>query len=483
MAMNGSPRRWDVRLVLTFSLLLISASVSALEHVNHKKIDPTTAETSFLGKVMNFLWSSSGSGYEHTWPEIEFGWRIITGTIIGFVGSAFGTVGGVGGGGIFVTMLSLIIGFDAKSATAISKCMITGGAAATVFYNLRQKHPTLDMPVIDYDLALLFQPVLVLGISIGVAFNVIFADWMITVLLLIIFVGIATKAFLKGVETWKKETIIKKETARQSQFNGTERTAEVAYEPLPGGPNTSNHKEPKKSKETVRLRHHKGSILENVRWKALGVLFTVWVLILASEIAKSHTTTCSVEYWVLNLLQVPVALGATSYQAVLLYTGKRVIASKGDQRTQWRAHQLIMYCSCGICAGIVGGLLGLGGGFILGPLFLELGIPPQVSSATATFAMTFSASMSVVEYYLLKRFPIPYTLYFVAVSTFAAFVGQVLVRKLVAILGRASLIIFILSSTIFVSAISLGGVGISNMIQRIANKEYMGFENLCTYSA
>ena len=29
-----------------------------------------------------------------------------------------------------------------------------------------------------------------------------------------------------------------------------------------------------------------GSILENVRWKALGVLFTVWVLILASEIAK-----------------------------------------------------------------------------------------------------------------------------------------------------------------------------------------------------
>ncbi|KAH1219414.1 Sulfite exporter TauE/SafE family protein 3 [Glycine max] len=332
------------------------------------------------------------------------------------------------------------------------------------------------MPVIDYDLALLFQPVLVLGISIGVAFNVIFADWMITVLLLIIF-----------------------ETARQSQFNGTERSEEVAYEPLPGGPNTSNHNEPKKSKETT------GSVLENVRWKALGVLFTVWVLILASEIAKSHTTTCSVEYWILNLLQVhefsssksrtqtrteltmimilflwlvPVALGATSYQAVLLYTGKRVIASKGDQRTQWRAHQLVLYCSCGICAGIVGGLLGLGGGFILGPLFLELGIPPQVSSATATFAMTFSASMSVVEYYLLKRFPIPYTLYFVAVSTFAAFVGQVLVRKLVAILGRASLIIFILSGTIFVS-----GVGISNMIQKIANKEYMGFENLCTYSA
>jgi hypothetical protein len=47
-------------------------------------------------------------------------------------------------------------------------------------------------------------------------------------------------------------------------------------------------------------------------------------------------------------------------------------------------------------------------------------------------------------------------LYFVAVATVAAFVGQFVVRKLINLLGRASLIIFILSFTIFVSAISLG---------------------------
>lgn len=31
-------------------------------------------------------------------------------------------MGGVGGGGIFVPMLTLIVGFDTKSAAAISKC-------------------------------------------------------------------------------------------------------------------------------------------------------------------------------------------------------------------------------------------------------------------------------------------------------------------------------------------------------------------------
>lgn len=45
-------------------------------------------------------------------------------TIIGLVGSACGTVGGVGGGGIFVSMLTLVVGFDTKSAAALSKCKI-----------------------------------------------------------------------------------------------------------------------------------------------------------------------------------------------------------------------------------------------------------------------------------------------------------------------------------------------------------------------
>lgn len=47
---------------------------------------------------------------------MQFGWRTVVGSIIGFFGAAFGSVGGVGGGGIFVPMLTLIIGFDPKSA-------------------------------------------------------------------------------------------------------------------------------------------------------------------------------------------------------------------------------------------------------------------------------------------------------------------------------------------------------------------------------
>jgi hypothetical protein len=80
----------------------------------------------------------------------------------------------------------------------------------------------------------------------------------------------------------------------------------------------------------------------------------------------------------LFLHQIPVTVGVSSFEAINLYKGRRSIASKGEEGTNWRVHQLILYCACGILAGVVGGLLGLGGGFILGPLFLELGVPPQV---------------------------------------------------------------------------------------------------------
>jgi hypothetical protein len=67
--------------------------------------------------------------------------------------------------------------------------MIMGTCVSTVYYNLKLKHPSLDIPLIDYDLAMLIQPMLMLGVSIGVILNVVFPDWLVTALLIILFLG------------------------------------------------------------------------------------------------------------------------------------------------------------------------------------------------------------------------------------------------------------------------------------------------------
>ncbi|GAV64472.1 TauE domain-containing protein, partial [Cephalotus follicularis] len=431
-------------------------------------------ESSFATKDSRILQQNGHGSYRHVWPEMRFGWRIVMGSLIGFFGAACGSAGGAGGGGIFVSMLSLIIGFDAKSAAAMSKCMVTGITVAAAYYNIKLRHPTLERPIIDYDLALLFQPMLVLGISLGVTCSVLFAEWMVSVLLIILLFVISTMAFRKGVETWKKETIKIKEVARVAESNGISDEAielECQTEDLKNNCQTET-KEPKRTKV---------SIIENVNWKDLGLLVSVWIAILALQIAKNYTTTCSVLYCVLVFLQIPVTVGVSGYEAYRLLKGRRKIASMGEAVADWRVPQLVFYCFCGLMAGVLGGLLGLGGGSILSPLFLEMGIPPLVSAATASLAMLFSATLSVIEFYLLKRFPVPYALYLFGVAIIATFVGQHGVRRLIDMLGRASIIIFILTFTIFVSALLLGGVGVAQMAQKIEHKEYMGFDNLCSY--
>ncbi|OAY81798.1 hypothetical protein ACMD2_19539 [Ananas comosus] len=135
------------------------------------------------------IFFSASSSPRRVWPGLEANWRSAVATVVGFLGSAFGTVGGVGGGGVFVPLLNLVLGFDTKSAAALSKCMIMGASTSSVWYNLQVSHPTKEVPIIDYNLALLFQPMLMLGITIGVELSVVFPFWLITVLIIILFLG------------------------------------------------------------------------------------------------------------------------------------------------------------------------------------------------------------------------------------------------------------------------------------------------------
>jgi hypothetical protein len=64
--------------------------------------------------------------------------------------------------------------------------MITGGAITSFFYNLMLQHPTQKKPLIDYDICLLLEPALLLGIGAGVVLNVIFPSWIIVILLTIL---------------------------------------------------------------------------------------------------------------------------------------------------------------------------------------------------------------------------------------------------------------------------------------------------------
>ncbi|KAK6779474.1 hypothetical protein RDI58_021658 [Solanum bulbocastanum] len=458
-----------IYLLAGFSVAILS--VFFVQNFKNGDFEPKLYQSS------NLLQRPVGSE-DKVWPELEFSWRIVLATVIGFLGSACGTVGGVGGGGIFVPMLTLVLGFDTKSAAAISKCMIMGASASSVWYNLRVPHPCREAPILDYDLALLFQPMLMLGITVGVSLSVVFPYWLITVLIIILFMGTSSRSFFKAIEMWKEETVLKKSMKEVPVNSRGELVIDTVYEPLV----------PKEEKTALEIFKF------NLNLKRILVLFIVWFVFLLLQVFKASEflnilndlVACTPLYWVLNLIQFPVALAVFGYECVKLYKESKKRRLEGNRESiceadiQWTATNLIFCALCGILGGTVGGLLGSGGGFILGPLLLEIGVIPQVASATATFVMMFSSSLSVVEFYLLKRFPIPYALYLMSVSILAGFWGQCFIRKLIAILKRASIIVFILSGVIFASALTMGVIGIEKSIRMIHNHEFMGFLDFCS---
>ncbi|MQL86810.1 hypothetical protein Taro_019360 [Colocasia esculenta] len=386
-----------------FVVYLVSASSLAVLSVFF--LPRSLQEPDHDGSPLLLLPTDLSSRSVRVWPDLEVNWRVALATVIGFLGSAFGTVGGVGGGGIFVPMLNLIVGFDTKSAAALSKCMIMGASLSSVWYNVRVAHPTKEVPIIDYDLALLFQPMLMLGITIGVALSVVFPYWLITVLIIILFLGnhlpppqtpqlyaaaatttnqachapmlvsgTSSRSFFKAVQMWEQETILKKEEEKRRQeaqskcIHGDEVIVDADYAPLV----------PKQERSGLDI------LRSNIRWKDILVLCVVWVCFVVLQVLKTNVAVCSPLYWVVNVLQFPVAISLFAWKAASLYRESKERRMAGnwecvcEASIEWSGLQLLFCALCGILGGTVGGLLGSGGGFVLGPLLLEIGVIPQV---------------------------------------------------------------------------------------------------------
>lgn len=95
--------------------------------------------------------------------------------------------------------------------------MILGGALANVGWNIQQEHPFLSgQPLIDFDVALLLQPNMLLGISIGVICNVVFPSWFIIVEFIITLGYITSRSFRSGLLRWRNETGLLEEKKEKS---------------------------------------------------------------------------------------------------------------------------------------------------------------------------------------------------------------------------------------------------------------------------
>ena len=81
---------------------------------------------------------------------------------------------GIGGGGVVVSFSMIFFSFSTKSAIALSGITILACSITRFIFNIKQKHPEKDAVVIDYGLATVMLPTVLMGSLVGVFFNVVF---------------------------------------------------------------------------------------------------------------------------------------------------------------------------------------------------------------------------------------------------------------------------------------------------------------------
>jgi uncharacterized membrane protein YfcA len=76
-----------------------------------------------------------------------------------------------------------------------------------------------------------------------------------------------------------------------------------------------------------------------------------------------------------------------------LSSGFKITSSE----TARKINKILFICFLG---GVISGMLGVGGGIVMAPLMLELGLEPRVAASTSNFLLIFTSSAGVILFIL-----------------------------------------------------------------------------------
>jgi len=180
-------------------------------------------------------------------------------------------------------------------------------------------------------------------------------------------------------------------------------------------------------------------------------------------------TTCSTAWWAYTLTQFPILAIVTAvvtWICVKRYTEKRFlhwVPDSGD--IEWNFAKAIIYPLFAMLAGGLGGLLGIGGGMIISPLLLELGVVPRVTSATSAIAVAVTSSSGTLQKLLLGLIHWDYLIYYMTVGALGSFVGQTLLDWALKRYKRQSIVVFLVQIVMILAVCLMGLKGILDIIQ------------------
>jgi len=188
-------------------------------------------------------------------------------------------------------------------------------------------------------------------------------------------------------------------------------------------------------------------------------------------------------YWVIVLSIFPMVFTvcylARNYLVALYYAKEEAGYEYLEADIEWNERHTIIYPAICSIAGLCAGLFGIGGGIVKGPLMLEMGVYPAVTSATSATMILFTSAGASCSYLLFQQLNLNYAAVLFCLGIVWTLVGQKVLFGLVKKYKRNSLIIFVIGAVVAASAVAMG-VHSSKHLLMLFNGESDPAESLCS---
>jgi uncharacterized membrane protein YfcA len=382
-------------------------------------------------------------------------------------------VAGVGGGGILVPMFAACLGEDIAVCVALSQATITGQSLLTVLMKVRLPHPQHDRQLINWVLMTFWLPCSLAGTMAGNLIGKTVPDWFRIILLLLLLTYVMLRVVLKAISQRKAD--------REQQAMVNDAPSAVNSTSTSQAPGSPNGKVPKPTTLPLRDIAPPASLL------LICATFIPLAVVNYAMSERSHLIVCASDiYWSVFGGALVYNFAVTAGTRVQL---KRIFltmvtsddAGVDDDRSlpfKWNMKTTFWFPIVAITAGGAASLLGIGGGLILGVLFLEAGLTPEEVSATSGAATLLVAAESLLQYIIQGVVPLEFGLMMFAGGIGGSICGFFLTREIKR--RRMSYLIVVCLGTIMGgSMLALTAEGAYSTWHEWKNHEYLGFTGVC----
>jgi uncharacterized membrane protein YfcA len=391
-------------------------------------------------------------------------------------------------------------------------------------------------PLIDYDMALFLAPMEMAGAVLGVVIQTILPNWLYLFTAAIILGFTARKTFLKWWSTRAKE--LEKAAALESPIDATsEEQAPLSSSPDDGeNPTTitttgekdievkadddanppyvvaaasgeendsASGSDPddglvdSQAEEEVVMDAEKMArrlfFLERdsrqypvEKLVCFGILWVGLTLLTFFKGGKGVPSLVGIDctspwYYVMIGFQFLWTFGFALFFAIKLMRETTEKKSVGypfhSQDVLWDFSKTRFYAFFTFVAGIVAGLIGIGGGMVLGPLMLVMGIYPRVSTATTATMIVLTSSGVAISFVTSGLVPPEYFATFFCTCFVGALVGKTKIDGYVKKTGKSSILILLLATIIALA--TFGALLIALLRLSAGNWCFPGFKQFC----